>query len=192
LLKARSAVSGEYCKTKKGRLGGRGLIRREATVSAAGGLVEHAGKHTAGGRSCKWCAQGQCWTHGTTGGGGGVKQDMMKKGGGIPSQEQAQMQQEQRAAMEEQKSAILNQILTPEARERLTRIGLVKKDKQMMLEQHLIQQATQGRLAGKVSEETLIQMLEGMNSESSSKKKITISRKKYFDEDDDDNDDDLL
>ena len=103
------------------------------------------------------------------------------------------MQQEKQAAMEEQKNAILSQILTPEAKERLTRIGLVKKEKQYTLEAHLIKMATGGQLGGKVTEDQLIQMLEGMGSQDGSKKKVVINRKKYFDDDDDDdNDDDLL
>ena len=103
------------------------------------------------------------------------------------------MQQEKQAEMEEQKNMILSQILTAEAKERLTRIGLVKKEKQMTLEAHLIKMATEGKLGGKVTEDQLIQMLEGMGSQDGSKKKVVINRKKYFDDDDDDdNDDDLL
>jgi len=86
--------------------------------------------------------------------------------------------------------------MTPEARQRLTRIKLVKPDKAAAVEKLIASMAMQGKLPGKVNEGKLIEMLEGLGAQMSkqSASKITINRKKYaFDsDDDDDNDDDLM
>ena len=98
------------------------------------------------------------------------------------------MEEQQRRAYqaEEQRKAIMMQILTPEARERLSRIALVKPDRAKMIEESLIMSMQQGRLAGVVNEQTLIQMLEQIsNSEQNTKgMKVTIQRRKDFDDDD--------
>mmetsp|Transcript_7785 Transcript_7785/g.11500 ORF Transcript_7785/g.11500 Transcript_7785/m.11500 type:complete len:141 (-) Transcript_7785:354-776(-) len=93
-------------------------------------------------------------------------------------------------------AAVLDQCMTPEARQRLTRIKLVKPDKAAAVEKLIASMAMQGKLPGKVNEGKLIEMLEGLGAQMSkqSASKITINRKKYaFDsDDDDDNDDDLM
>lgn len=100
--------------------------------------------------------------------------------------------------MEERRASILEQILEPEAKQRLSRLALVKKDKARAVEDSLIRGATNGKLQGKVTDEQLKLMLEqisgGDDSNASSgggKKGVVIQRRKYGLEDDDDNDDDL-
>jgi len=106
--------------------------------------------------------------------------------------EQAQMQKQQEDAMEEQRKSILDQILEPEAKERLARLAIVKQDKARAVELMLIQAAQTGKLQGKVTEGQLINMLESAQGQEK-QTKVTINRRKYFDDDeDDDNDDDLL
>ncbi|CAM9135370.1 unnamed protein product [Chrysoparadoxa australica] len=114
----------------------------------------------------------------------------MGGGGGDPAQAAQKAQQEQQ--MNEQKKSILDQILTPEARERLSNIAMVKKDKAERLEDMLINAARQGKLGGKVGEEQFIQMLEQISTQMETKTKVTIQRRKYFDDSDDENDDDLM
>ena len=80
---------------------------------------------------------------------------------------------------------MLAQILTPQARERLNRIALVKAEKAAQLENSLIQAAMQGRIGGKVSEEQLIKMLE-QQTPSSNDSGIKIVRRRGYDDDDDD------
>ena len=48
---------------------------------------------------------------------------------GMPSAEQYQKAQEQQAAQEKQRGDILEKILSPEALERISRIGMVKEEK---------------------------------------------------------------
>ncbi len=79
-------------------------------------------------------------------------------------QRRAQAQQQ----VERQKQAIIRRILTPEARQRLTNIRMVKPEFAEELEMQLIQLAQSGRLRGQVTDEqlkkTLVQ-LEGQKRE---------------------------
>eukprot|EP01084_Bolivina_argentea_P283407 485366_1 len=100
---------------------------------------------------------------------------------------------QQEKEVEEQRSMILDQIMTLEARERLNHIKLVKKEKARNLEDMLIQSARMGRLSQRVSEDQFVQMLESVKEQFEKRTKVTIQRRKCFgEEDDDDGDDDLL
>lgn len=73
---------------------------------------------------------------------------------------QAAMQQEQAMAeMEAKKQALLRQILTPEARERLTTLKMSRKEMVEQLESQLIMLAQSGRLQSKIDDEKLKQLL---------------------------------
>jgi programmed cell death protein 5 len=82
---------------------------------------------------------------------------------------------EEQAAAEAQaqKEAVLRQILTPEARQRLTNIKMVKSQFAEQIEMQLIQLASTGRLKGQVTDEqlkALLQQLQGKERE----RKITF------------------
>lgn len=84
-------------------------------------------------------------------------------------------QAEDQAAAEAQaqKEAVLRQILTPEARQRLTNIKMVKSQFAEQIEMQLIQLASSGRLRGQVTDEqlkALLQQLQGKERE----RKITF------------------
>lgn len=68
---------------------------------------------------------------------------------------QQQAQEQQTAEVDAQKDAILRQILTPEARARLTNIRMVKPQMAEQIELQLIQLAGSGRLKGRVSDDQL-------------------------------------
>jgi programmed cell death protein 5 len=73
---------------------------------------------------------------------------------------QAAMQQEQaRSEMDAKKQALLRQILTPEARERLTTLKMSRKEMVEQLESQLITLAQGGRLQSKIDDERLKQLL---------------------------------
>ncbi len=73
---------------------------------------------------------------------------------------QAAMQQEQaQAEMEAKKQALMRQILTPEARERLTNLRMSRKELVEQLESQLIMLAQSGRLQTKIDDEKLKQLL---------------------------------
>jgi programmed cell death protein 5 len=77
-------------------------------------------------------------------------------------QNQALKEQAQEQAVAEaqaQKEAILRQILTPEARARLSNIKMVKPQFAEQIEMQLIQLASSGRLRGQVTDEQLKALL---------------------------------
>jgi len=104
-------------------------------------------------------------------------------GGGVPNVEEQQKAVEKKHQMEEARSHMLTQVLTPEARERLSRIALVKPDKARSIEDTVIRAAQMGQLQQQVDEPKLIQMLEQI-SEKKTETKITFNRRKYSDDED--------
>lgn len=89
----------------------------------------------------------------------------------------------------------MSQILSPEARERLSRIALVKPDRARAIEQLLARMAQSGQLRGRVSEDQLIDVLDqveamekGQSGATGSKSasKITFTRKAAYEDSDDD------
>ncbi len=84
-----------------------------------------------------------------------------------------QANDQQQAEVQAQKEALLRQILTPEARARLTNIRIVKPQFAEQIEMQLIQLASSGRLKDRVTDEqlrTLLQQLQGKERE----RKITF------------------
>jgi len=65
--------------------------------------------------------------------------------------------------MEERRNFILAQVTEPDARERLSRIALVKPEKARQIEDMIIRAAQSGGLSSKVDEQKLIQLLEQIN-----------------------------
>ena len=88
-----------------------------------------------------------------------------------------QAQAEQQVAMKEQadqqKQAVMRQILTPEARDRLARIKIAKPEFVEEIEQQLIMLAQSGQLSGQVTDQMLVQILEIIMPE---KREINIKR----------------
>lgn len=89
----------------------------------------------------------------------------------------------------EQRASILQQILDPDAADRLGRIRLVKESRATDIENRLIMLAQSGQLRAKVTETQLKELL-GAVAENQRKEeeehKIVISRRKGGWEDDDD------
>ncbi|KAF7543901.1 hypothetical protein G7046_g9907 [Stylonectria norvegica] len=102
-------------------------------------------------------------------------------GGGGQQDQQQQNQQKQ----EEQRQSILNQILHPEAADRLGRIRLVKESRAADVENRLITLAQTGQLRSKVTEAQLKELLNAM-ADNQQEEKIVVSRRKGWDDDDDD------
>mmetsp|Transcript_16893 Transcript_16893/g.43688 ORF Transcript_16893/g.43688 Transcript_16893/m.43688 type:complete len:109 (-) Transcript_16893:281-607(-) len=89
--------------------------------------------------------------------------------------------------MAEMREEMLVQLITPDARARLSRIALVKEDKARKVEEAIIKMAQVGQLRGKVDEPQLIRILEQVSgpTEESKKPKIVFNRRRAFDDDDD-------
>ncbi len=75
-------------------------------------------------------------------------------------QEMASIQEQQRQQMELERSALLRQITTPEARERLARLKMAHPDIAESVENQLLALAQSGRLDRVIDDETLKMILE--------------------------------
>ncbi|KAK4461396.1 PDCD5-related protein [Cladorrhinum samala] len=82
------------------------------------------------------------------------------------------------------RQAILNQILHPEAADRLGRIRLVKESRATDVENRLIMLAQTGQLRSKVTEEQLKELLNAV-ADTKEEEKIVVTRRKGWDDDDD-------
>ena len=78
------------------------------------------------------------------------------------AQQEAYKAQEQ--ALEEQKKAILRQVLTPEARERLGRLRMVKPELVENVEMQIIYLVESGRLRQVIDDATLKEILQKLQS----------------------------
>ncbi|KAG0267086.1 hypothetical protein BG011_009158 [Mortierella polycephala] len=109
---------------------------------------------------------------GMSGGMGGGKKDDEEKA--------------KKSQMEEMRRTMLIQILDNEARERLSRIAIVKAEKARAVEDLLIRMAQGGQVRSKITEKQLIELLEQVNQQSKPETKIVYNRRRYDDSDDDD------
>ena len=89
-------------------------------------------------------------------------------------QEQQALMQEQAKRMEAEKAAIMRQILTPEARERLGTVRMAYPDVAQAVEDQLIRLAQMGRIDKPIDEPTLRQILRRVSPQ---KRDINIERK---------------
>ncbi|KAH8043909.1 hypothetical protein JL720_17257 [Aureococcus anophagefferens] len=90
------------------------------------------------------------------------------------------------------KAQILKQILTPEALERLGRVKIVKTAKAEALEMKLIQMAMKGEIQKQVTEDVLINMLDGGAEDREVQGQVRPTEGRLRPDDSDDNDDDLM
>ena len=90
---------------------------------------------------------------------------------GQASQAQAQAQ----AEAEAQKQALLRKILTPEARQRLQNVKLVRPDFAAQIEMQLLQLAQTGRVQLPITDDLLKQLLEQIQKQQT-KREISIRR----------------
>ncbi|XP_044755980.1 programmed cell death protein 5 [Coccinella septempunctata] len=110
-------------------------------------------------------------------------QSQYSKEGGDAEAQRAKQEQ----AKEETKHAILSQILDQQARARLNTLLLGKPEKGQMVEAMLLNMARSGRIAQKISEPELIQLLESIASTQSNKTSVKFDRRRAaIDSDDDD------
>ncbi|KAL8413640.1 hypothetical protein RB594_005053 [Gaeumannomyces avenae] len=104
-------------------------------------------------------------------------------GGGGGQAQQAEQKRQQEA---DARNGILNQILHPEAMDRLGRIRLVKESRATEVENRLIMMAQSGQLRQKVTEDQLKELLNAVSDKQEEEKIVVSRRKGWADEDDDD------
>ncbi|KIV95699.1 hypothetical protein B0A52_04171 [Exophiala mesophila] len=87
----------------------------------------------------------------------------LRQQGGAGSPDNAEEQDQKRKQESEARSSILNQILEPEAQDRLGRIRLVKESRATDVENRLIALGRSGQLRQKVTEAQLKDMLASLS-----------------------------
>ena len=80
---------------------------------------------------------------------------------------------------------LLVQIMTPEARERLNRIKLVKPQNYNTIRNDILKMASTGQITSKITEGKLKSIMDSSSLSQPKINKITILRKKIDDDDDD-------
>ncbi|KAI4902602.1 hypothetical protein NFI96_032920 [Prochilodus magdalenae] len=102
------------------------------------------------------------------------------------SDQQGQQEAKQREA--EMRNTILAQVLDQSARARLSNLALVKPDKAKAVENYLIQMARFGQLGGKITESSLIEILEKVSRQTEKKTTVKFNRRRVMDSDEEDDD----
>ena len=93
----------------------------------------------------------------------------------IKKQQEGQEQQQQaEEQMRAQKKALLRQVMTPDARERLGNIRVARPDLAERIESQIISLAQRGATKGKIDDETLKELLKKLKG---NKKEINIKRR---------------
>lgn len=85
-------------------------------------------------------------------------------------------------------SAVLAQLLEPSARERLSRVRMVRPERAQQVEQYIVRLAQMGQLQRKLTEKDVVDIFDGVARDSQQKLggQIVYSRKPANDDDDDD------
>lgn len=86
-------------------------------------------------------------------------------------------EREEELARELQKQEVLRRVLTPEARERLANIKLVKPELAKHLEEYLVSLTLSGRLNKVIDDEELKEILRQIDEKSRRDIRITVRRK---------------
>jgi len=86
-------------------------------------------------------------------------------------------ERKRRAELEAQKQEILRRILTPEARDRLNNVKLVRPEIAQLIEEQLIMLAQSGRIAEPITDEQLREILQDIYSKSRKDYNIRIREK---------------
>lgn len=95
----------------------------------------------------------------------------------VEQQRKALEEQQRKAELEAKKEAILRVILTPEARQRLANVKLVKPEIAEAIENQLIALAQAGRIQAPLSDEELKEILAQLTSQTKKDFKITIKER---------------
>lgn len=103
--------------------------------------------------------------------------DQLLRKKAIEQQRRTLEEQKRKAEIEAQKESILRVILTPEARQRLSNVKLVKPELAEAIENQLIALAQAGRIQAPLTDEELKSILEQLTSQTRKEYKITIKER---------------
>lgn len=98
----------------------------------------------------------------------------------------------QQLANDSMAASVLGRVLETEARERLSRVRIVRPDRAQAVENYILKLYSMGQIRQKLTEKDVVQILDGISRDTQQKQqtKITFDRKNVLDDDDDDLGDD--
>ncbi|ODV81210.1 DNA-binding TFAR19-related protein [Suhomyces tanzawaensis NRRL Y-17324] len=111
--------------------------------------------------------------------------ELQKNAGGSSSPAGASPQA---AKADEAKLSMLSRLLEPSARERLSRVRIVRPDRAEQVEKYIVQLYSMGQISSKLNEQDVVQILDGLSRDEKKQNtsKIVYNRKLTFEDDDDD------
>lgn len=94
----------------------------------------------------------------------------------------------QQLANDSMAASVLGRVLETEARERLSRVRIVRPDRAQAVENYILKLYSMGQIRQKLTEKDVVQILDGISRDTQQKQqtKITFDRKNVIDDDDDD------
>lgn len=94
----------------------------------------------------------------------------------------------QQLANDSMAASVLGRVLETEARERLSRVRIVRPDRAQAVENYILKLYSMGQIRQKLTEKDVVQILDGISRDTQQKQqtKITFDRKNVLDDDDDD------
>ncbi|CAI9737742.1 cell death 5 [Octopus vulgaris] len=113
--------------------------------------------------------------------------ELQRQSGMSNSNHRSKEETEQKLQQQEElRNSILSQVLDQSARARLNTIAVAKPEKAKMVESMLCQMATSGQIAGKLSENHLISLLEQVSEQTQRKTTVKFDRRRVQMDDSDD------
>ncbi|KAI5969609.1 hypothetical protein CANMA_001272 [Candida margitis] len=102
--------------------------------------------------------------------------------------------QQQQTAANDMSTAILGKVLETEARERLSRVRIVRPDRAQAVENYILKLYSIGQIRQKLREKDIVEILEGLSRDTQQKQssKIVYDRKQTLDDEDDGDEDDFF
>ncbi|KAI5954594.1 hypothetical protein KGF54_002369 [Candida jiufengensis] len=109
-------------------------------------------------------------------------------GNSNPNQSGSTLQQQQASAANDMTQTILSRVLETGARERLSRVRIVRPDRAQAVESYILKLYSMGQINQKLNEKDIVEILDGISRDSQQKQtsKIVYDRKETVDDDDDD------
>ena len=114
----------------------------------------------------------------------------MMSGGGQLTQEKVQEYKAKKQQMSEQIETMLGQVCDEAARERLSRVKLVKPELVEKVTMAILNDAQKGKIQQKLTEDGVKAYLDRCSAAATCK--VTIQRRRYDDDDSEDDDSDLI
>lgn len=98
----------------------------------------------------------------------------------------AELQKGQDSPQNDQKFTLLSQVLEPSARERLSRVRMVRPERADQVEQYVVKMIQMGSIQRKLAEKDIVDLLDSLSRDEKKQSKIVFDRRLAPADDEDD------